>query len=58
MCYEARIFRLGAKRKATKPEEVEREMERARANVQPARPALEREITPRKEVEREFEEIV
>lgn len=58
MCYEAGILKLWAKRKAPKREQVEREVERDRSNVQPGGPGLEREITRRKETERELEEIV
>jgi hypothetical protein len=58
MCYEAEIFKLWAKRKAQKREQIEPRTERARSNVQPAGPAPERETTRRREVEREYEEIV
>jgi hypothetical protein len=58
MCYEAGILKLWAKRKTPKREQVEPEVERVRSNVQPGGPALEPEITRRKEAERELEEIV
>jgi hypothetical protein len=58
MCYEERFFRLWTKRKAQKREEIKPEIRRARPDVQPIRPVPEREVTRRKEVEREFEEIV
>jgi len=55
MCYEQRFFKSWAKRTAQKREEIKPDIERAR---RPIRPAPEREITRRKEVERELEEIV
>jgi hypothetical protein len=58
MCYEQRFFESWAKQKAQKREEIKPEEVRARPDVQPIRPAPERDITRRKEVEREFEEIV
>jgi hypothetical protein len=58
MCYEQIFFKSWAKQKAQKREEIKPEEVRARPDVQPIRPAPEREITRRKEVEREFEEIV
>jgi hypothetical protein len=58
MCYEQRFFKSWAKRNAQQREEIKPEEVRARADVQPIRPAPEREITRRKQVEREFEEIV
>jgi hypothetical protein len=58
MCYEQRFFKLWARQKAQKREEIKPEEVRARPDVQPIRPAPEREITRRKEVERDFEEIV
>jgi hypothetical protein len=58
MCHEERFFRLWTKRKVQKREEVKPAIGRARPNVQPIPPAPEREVTRRKEVEREFEEIV
>ena len=57
MCYEEKFFRSWAKQKAQKREAIKPEV-RARPDVQPIRPAPEREITRRREVEREFEEIV
>jgi hypothetical protein len=58
MCYEQRLFKSWAKQKAQKREEIKPAEVRARPDVQPIRPAPEREITHRNEVEREFEEIV
>jgi hypothetical protein len=58
MCYEQRFFESWAKQKAQKHEEIKLEEGRARPDVQPTRPAPEREITRHKEVEREFEAIV
>ena len=58
MCYEQRFFKSWLKQKAPKREEDTTDVVRARPNVQPIRPAPEREITRSKEVEREFEEIV
>ena len=58
MCYEKRFLKSWAKQKAQKREEVKPEVDRARPDVQPIPPAPEREITRRKEVEREFEEII
>jgi hypothetical protein len=58
MCYEKRFLKSWAKQKVQKREQIEPEVERARPDVQPVYPASEREITRRKQVEREFEEIV
>ena len=58
MCYEQRFFKSWAKQKAQKREEIKPEEVRARPDVQPIRPAPEREITRRKEVELQFEDIV
>jgi hypothetical protein len=58
MCYEQRFLKSWAKQKAQKREEIKPEEVRARPDVQPIRPVPGREITRRKEVEREFEEIV
>jgi hypothetical protein len=58
MCYEQRFFKSWAKRNAQKREEIKPDIERARPDVHTIRPAPEREITRRKEVERELEEIV
>jgi len=57
MCYE-RFLKTGAKQKAQKREEIKPEMARARLDVQPIRRAPERETARRKEVERQFEDIV
>jgi hypothetical protein len=58
MCYEQRFFKSWAKRTAQKREEIKPDIERARPDVHPIRPVLEREATRRKEVARELEEIV
>jgi len=58
MCYERILFESWAKQKVQKREQIKPEIERARSDGQPIRPASEREITRRKEVERELEEIV
>ena len=58
MCYEQRFFKSWAKQKAQKREEIKPDVNRARPNVSPIRPAPEHGIARRKEVEREFEEIV
>jgi hypothetical protein len=58
MCYDKRFLMSWAKPKAQKREQIKPEVERARPDVQPVHPASEREITRRKQVEREFEEIV
>jgi hypothetical protein len=58
MCYEMRFLKSWAKQKAQQREEIKPEIERARPDVQPIRRAPERETTRRKEVEREFEDIV
>jgi len=58
MCYERILFESWAKQKVQKREQIKPEVESARPDVQPMYPASEREITRRKEVKREFEEIV
>ena len=59
MCYEKTFLKSWAKRRVQKRGQIEREVERARPDVQSASPASEREVTRRhKEVERELEEIV
>jgi len=58
MCYEKRFLKSWAKQKAQNREEIKPEIARARPDVQPIRRAPEREITRRKEVERQFEDIV
>jgi hypothetical protein len=58
MCYEQRFFKSWARQKAQKREEIKPEEVLDRPDVQPIRPAPEREITRGKEVERDFEEIV
>ena len=58
MCYDRLFLESWAKQKVQKRDQIKPEVERARPDVQPMHPASEREITRRKEVEREFEEIV
>jgi hypothetical protein len=58
MCYEKRFLKSWVKQKAQKREEIKPEIARARPDVQPIRRAPEREITRRKEVELQFEDIV
>jgi hypothetical protein len=58
MCYEKIFLKSWAKQKAQKREEIKPEIARARPDVQPIRRAPEREMTRRKEVERQFEDIV
>ena len=58
MCYDKRFLKSWAKQKVQKREQIKPEMERARSDGQPIRPVSEHEITRRKEVERELEEIV
>jgi hypothetical protein len=58
MCYDKRFSKSWAKPRVQRREQIKPEIERARRDVQPVHPASEREITHRKEVEREFEEIV
>ena len=58
MCYEQRFFKSWAKGTARKRKEINPDIEHARPDVHPIRTAPERETTRRKEVEREFEEIV
>jgi hypothetical protein len=58
MCYDKLFLESWAKQKVQKPEQIKPEVRSARPDVQPIHPASERDITRRKEVEREFEEIV
>jgi hypothetical protein len=58
MCYDKRFLKSWARQKVQKREQIKPEIERARSDGQPIRPASEREITRRKEVERELGEIV
>jgi hypothetical protein len=58
MCYEQRLFRSWATKKAQKREENKPVTERAPPQVVPIRPAPTPETTRRKEVERSLEEIV
>jgi hypothetical protein len=58
MCYDRLFLESMAKQKVQKRDPIKPEVERTRPDVQPVHPASEREITRRKEVEREFEEIV
>jgi hypothetical protein len=58
MCYENRFLKSWAKPKVKKREQIKPELEHARPDAQPIRSESEREITRRKEVAREPEEIV
>jgi hypothetical protein len=58
MCYDRLFLESWAKQKVQKRDQIKPEVERVRPDVQPMHPASERETTRRKEVEREFEEIV
>lgn len=58
MCYEERLFRSRARKKAQKRDENKPVTEHDRPQVVPIRPAPTPETTRRKEVERELEEIV
>lgn len=58
MCYEERLFRSWATKKAQKREKNQPVTEHDRPQIVPIRPALTPETTRRKEVERELEEIV
>ena len=58
MCYEQRFFKSWAKQKARQQAQIKPETDRARPDVQPIHTVPQRETKPRKEVEREFEEIV
>jgi hypothetical protein len=59
MCYDKTFLKSWAKQKVQKRGQIEREVQRARPDVQATSPASEREVTPRrKEVERELDEIV
>jgi hypothetical protein len=58
MCYDKTFLKSWAKQKVQKHEQIEPEAERARPDVQPIGRASEREITRRKEVGRELDEIV
>jgi hypothetical protein len=58
MCYDRIFLESWAKQKVQKRDQIKPEVERARSDVQPMHPASEPEMTRRKEVEREFEEIV
>ena len=58
MCYDKRFLKSWAKPRVQQRGQIKPGIERARPEVQPNHPAFEREITHRKEVEREFEEIV
>lgn len=57
MCYEQRFFKSWAKRKTQQREEVAREAQSARSDSQPIRPPPAPELTHRKKVRRELEEI-
>jgi hypothetical protein len=58
MCYEERLFRSWATKKAQKREENHPVTERDRSRVMPIGDAPTPETKRRKEVERELEEIV
>jgi hypothetical protein len=59
MCYEKTFLKSWAKQKVQKRGQIEREVERARPDVQSIGPASERDVTRRRrEVERELDEIV
>jgi hypothetical protein len=58
MCYHKTFLKSWAKQKVQKRAQIEREVERARPDVQSISPASEREVRRRKEVERELDEIV
>jgi hypothetical protein len=58
MCYEKTFLKSWAKQKVQKREQIEPEVERARPDAQPISRASEHEVTRRKEVERELDEIV
>ena len=59
MCYDKTFLKSWAKQKVQKRGQIEREVERARPDVQSISPASEREvIRRRREVERELDEIV
>jgi len=58
MCYEVKLFRSWATRKAEKREGNKPVTERDRAPPMPIRPAATPEVERRKEVERELGEIV
>jgi hypothetical protein len=58
MCYHKTFLKSWAKQTVQKRAQIEREVERARPDVQSISPASEREVRRRKEVERELDEIV
>jgi len=59
MCYDKTFLKSWAKQKVQKRGQIEREVQRARPDVQSTSPASEREVIRcRKEVERELDEIV
>jgi hypothetical protein len=59
MCYDKTFLKSWAKQKVQKRGRIEREVERARLDVQSISPVSEREVTRRrKEVERDLDEIV
>ena len=58
MCYEERLFRSWATKKADKRRGNKPVTESDRAPPMPIRPAATPEVERRKEVERELEEIV
>jgi hypothetical protein len=58
MCYERLFFKSWAKRKAQKRTEVPSDVQRVTPNVQPIRPVTGQERQHRREVKREFEEMI
>lgn len=58
MCYEERLFRSWTAKRARKDEKAQPATERDRPQVEPIHTAPAAETRPRKELERELEEIV
>ena len=58
MCYEERLFRSWTAKKARKDDKDQPVTERDRSRVEPIRTAPAAEAKPRRELERELEEIV
>jgi hypothetical protein len=58
MCYEQRLFRSWATQRAQKRKKNQPSTERDRSRVIPIRAAPTSETEPRKEMEREVEEVV
>jgi hypothetical protein len=57
MCYEFRLFKSRAKKTQTSAQ-IESGVRRVGPNVQPIHPVREQDAQRRKEVKREFEEIL